>query len=136
MAMTMSGTTLTFNDNSTMTVAGASTGWLEIGSIALLVCTSNGGFAAPGSTASGGTLFRITTVGSNYITAGFVAYGNGNTVNNTSSFGSAAPGGSGGTYTSVGGTWRNISHGRANQATYQAYENYTVMGLLLAIRTA
>jgi len=136
MAMTMSGTTLTFNDSSTMTVAGASTGWLEIGSIAVLICSSNGGWAMPGSTAAGSSLFRLTTAGSNYMTAGFVAYGNGNTVNNTSSFSSAAPGGSGGTFSNVGGTWRNISWSRSNIASYDSYLNYTTMGVILAIRTA
>jgi hypothetical protein len=135
MAMTMSGTTLTFNDNSTQTTSAVyPPTWLGIGSFGLFACTL-AGWALPGDTASGSYLFRQTVAGNAIGTNAYVIYGSGNVVNTTTAFTPTLTG-SGGTMTPNGGTWRNIQMSRAGGVTYQPYENYTVIGLMLAIRTA
>ena len=130
----MSGTTLTFNDNSTQTTSAVyPPTWLGVGSIAILACTI-GAFAMPGDTQSGSYLFRQTAVGTALATAGYIAYGTGNVVNATTAFN--MQGGSGSTMSPVGGTWRSLQHARIVQSSYDSYLNYSTIGLIIVIRTA
>ena len=130
----MSGTTLTFNDSTTQTTSAVyPPTWLGVGSIAILACTI-GAFAMPGDTQSGSYLFRQTAVGTALASAGFLAYGIGNVVNATTAY--SMLGGSGSTMSPVGGTWRSLQHARIVQSSYDSYVNYTVMGLILVMRTA
>lgn len=131
----MSGTTLTFNDNSTQTTSAVyPPTWLGIGSFGLFACT-NAGWALPGDTASGSYLFRQTVAGSAIGWNAAAIYGVGNVVNATTAF-TPTLSGSGGTMTPNSGTWRNIQMSRAGPVTYDGYFNYTTIGLMLALRTA
>jgi hypothetical protein len=135
MATTMSGTTITFNDNSTQTTSAVyPPTWLGIGSFGLFACSLSG-WALPGDTASGSYLFRQTVAGSYVSLNIFAVYGTGNVVNTTTAFTPYA-GGSGGTMTPNGGTWRSLHMSRAGPVTHDGYANYTTMGLMFAIRTA
>jgi len=137
MAMTMSGTTLTFNDSTTQTTSAVyPPTWLGIGSFGLFACT-NAGWALPGDTASGTYLFRQTVAGSYTGLNVFLQFGGGNVVNSTTAWnGVGGAGGAGITFSVNSGTWRNISHSRAGAVTYDSYLNYTTMGVVLALRTA
>lgn len=127
MAITVSGTTITFNDGSTQSTAASGTGvpstLLGVGATNMLAC-SYGSTISVGSTISGSYLFYYST---NLNNTGNIVQVSGNRVNATSTF-SALFGGVSGTATSAGtGTWMCVSYAGMNASNYDNCNSATNM---------
>lgn len=117
MAMTMSGTTLTFNDSTTQTTAASAVNsFLGIGEAMMLVC-SYGSVIIPGNTLSGSYLYYNSSSAGNGIYSWYQYFYNagGNFVNTTSSSLTSAQYG---TISNTSGSWRYVAAGRITPASY------------------
>jgi hypothetical protein len=107
MAMTMSGTTLTFNDSTTQTTAaGGAPAHLAIGHVGIFLHTLNSQ-TLPGNTQSGGYLYKLTSGTPVQQNLGAVHFFQGHAVNSTASTLNYAY--NTGTFSNSAGTWRYVS---------------------------
>lgn len=131
MAITVSGTTITFNDGSTQSTAVSGSGvpstLTGVGATNLFAMTSSTAVTV-GNTLSGSYLFYIgITVGS----VGDVPNPSGNRVNATSTF-TTTFGGATNTATCVGtGTWMCVGFATARGVTHDTCSNTTAMNVSL-----
>lgn len=132
MAITVSGTTITFNDGSTQSTAATGTGvpstLTGVGATNLFAMTY-GTTVTVGSTLSGSYLFYLsfTNTAQGSASVGDVPSPSGNRVNATATFTFT-----GGTATSVGtGTWMCVGYTPVRYAQYDNCNAYTVMSVSL-----
>ena len=104
MALTLSGTTLTFNDSTTQTTAaGGAPAHLAIGHVGLFIHTIVT-VQYQGNTLSGGYLYKITSGTTSQRTMGEVHYFNGHVRNSTAATQTL----DGATFSNSSGTWRFV----------------------------
>lgn len=116
MAMTMSGTTLTFNDSTTQTTAASAVNsFMGIGE-AMMLLGSYSSIVIPGDSVSGSYLYRNSTSTGNGIYTWYQYFYNaaGNFVNTTTSPLTSIQYG---TIVNTSGTWRYVGAGRVYLGT-------------------
>lgn len=131
MAITVSGTTITFNDGSTQSTAASGTGvpstLLGVGATNILASSYSSALSV-GSTLSGSYLFYYSI---NINNPGNIIQPSGNRVNATSGF-STTFNGAPGTATVVGtGTWMLVGYAGLSACFYDSCNNQTNMNTTL-----
>lgn len=126
MAITVSGSTITFNDGSTQSTAASGTGvpstLLGVGATNLFVSSSSSSIAT-GNTLSGSYLFYVSTANglNTYVFPSL------NRVNATATFTTTFNGATGTAYSVGTGTWMCVGFGASPAASYDSCNNGTYM---------